>query len=678
MTSPEDPARTQFDEAVRIRLNDELSAAALGTFSAADYGADPAASWTVNRDAFQAANDAAVAAGGGRVSAPPGVYLAKGIVLDSRVVLDIPGVTIQSPDGLAPNVITTRLSSRTASAVKGSRDVTVTLGGVAGIEIGARVAIFAAGGLLDSQQSRLSGAVDATSTDLTLINVTGLAAAGTLIIDDELITFTGRTAGALTGVSRGAFGTTPAAHTATAPIGVARRLYATIVGISGDVIALDRPAQATATGVALTFGTVRSGIIGFPTIDGNKPVNGAPASVYAVLVQLSAWGEYDLRIVNGETGGMMFSRGSAYNLGRRIHLHDSSVPAAFKGSAFWLYQGCEQNHFEDITVTGHSWVGVYLDDRTSINEEGWDAPNSHNTFVTINIDVTQSATGVLNVVSGRYNRFLGGRLKSPKIGINCSNNSQGSSAGQGSVGNEFTSFTLNVGETPYTLSASGNLLHDCFVEASHQSYPGTAALGNTVYAVSPAPGVAPLMAAAYRLNMLPKSRLDTWDGWTILPAAGTGGPNGVIDLLDTATTFNPIVYNTTPIAVGPGVPLAASVEVTVPAGYPAVTLAAVVLGYRNVSSTPSVTNSVVGPITTINPGETKRLTAAIPVTAALTEGARVQIQLRSAAATGRRIVVSPSPVLEKNTTQPGQGFNGDTAGALWVGEPGNSTSVLFA
>ncbi|PVE94978.1 hypothetical protein DC434_13720 [Microbacterium sp. TPD7012] len=606
------------------------------------------------------------------------MYLAKGIFLDSRVVFDLPGVTLQSPDGLVPNVITTRLTSRTAWVAKGSRDVTVTAGGIAGIEIGSRVAVFAAGGILDSQQSLLSTAVDASSTVLALTNVTGLSVTGTLIIDDELISYTGRSGSTLTGVTRGAYGTTAASHTATAPIGIARRLYATVVAISGDVLTLDRPALSTATDVAIAFGTVKSGIIGFPTIDGNKPINGAPSSVYAVLVQLAAWGEYDLRIVNGETGGMMFSRGSAYNFGRRIHLHDSSVPAASKGSAFWLYQGCEQNHFENITVTGHSWVGVYLDDRTSINEEGWDAPNSYNTFVTINIDVTQSATGVLNVVSGRYNRFLGGRLKSPKIGINCSNNSQGSAAGQGSVGNEFTSYTLNVGETPYTISASGNLLHDCFVEASHQSFPGTAAPGNTVYAVSPAPGVAPLMAAAYRLNMLPKSRLDTWDGWTILPAAGTGGPNGVIDLSDTATTFNPIVYNTTPIPVGPGVPLTASVEVTVPAGYPAVSLAAVVLGYRNISSTAAVTNSVVGPITAINPGETKRLTAVIPVTAALTEGARVQIQLRSAAATGRRIIVSPAPVLEKNTTQPGQGFNGDTAGALWVGEPDNSASVLFA
>ncbi|WP_411732200.1 hypothetical protein [Paeniglutamicibacter sp.] len=681
-------ATAPTDEVMATKINTPGSATEIalsatigkrtGLFSANEEGADPAADYQTNRAAIQSANDKATAAGGGTVTLEPGVYTVKGIVQDSRVIFDMPGVTLKSPDGLAPGIITTRLNTRTGNAVKDARTLTITDGGTAGIEFGSRVAVFAAGGILDSQQTVLTAAIDGVTTALTLANVTGLATTGTLLVDSELITFTGRTGAALTGVTRGAYGTIAAAHTTIAPIGIARRLYATVMKVDGNTLTLDRPAISAATGVPVSFGAVGSGIIGYPTIDGNKPLAGAPSSVHAVLVQLGSWGVYDLRVVNGETGGFMFARGAAHNHAQRIHLHDCSVPAASKGSALWIYQACERNHFEEVQVTGHAWVGVYLDDRTSTNEEGWDGPCSYNTVVTTNIDVTESLTGVLNVVSGRYNRFLGGRLKSPKIGLNCSSNSQGSANGAPSVGNEFAGFTFNVGETPYTLYASGNLLHDSYVEASHPSFPPVVADGNTVYAVSPAPGVAPQMPLAYRMNILENTRITDWTGWEIPVATGTGSAGGVLDVSDTATTFNPLVYNTTPVPVGPGVPIAGAVDVTVPAGYPAITLAAVVIAYRKIDALNwALTNSVVGPIITINPGETKRLTAAMPATAALTEAARLQIQMRTTALAGRRIIVSPKPVLERGVTQAGALFNGDDTGAMWVGTAGASPSIKF-
>ena len=46
--------------------------------SVTKYGASPSASWQVNRDAFQAANDYVHSLGGGKVLIPPGLFIVKG------------------------------------------------------------------------------------------------------------------------------------------------------------------------------------------------------------------------------------------------------------------------------------------------------------------------------------------------------------------------------------------------------------------------------------------------------------------------------------------------------------------------------------------------------------------------------------------------------------------------
>ena len=64
----------------------------------------------------------------------------------------------------------------------------------------------------------LDGALNNSDTTITVTDTTGFSATGTIIIDSELITYTGTTGTTFTGCTRGALGTTAAAHSSGATV----------------------------------------------------------------------------------------------------------------------------------------------------------------------------------------------------------------------------------------------------------------------------------------------------------------------------------------------------------------------------------------------------------------------------------------------------------------------------
>ena len=69
-------------------------------------------------------------------------------------------------------------------------------------------------GVFSAQNTYLSTAVDSSTTDIPVLNLDSYPTSGTVIIDGEEITYTGRTENRLTGCTRGANTTTAAAHIA--------------------------------------------------------------------------------------------------------------------------------------------------------------------------------------------------------------------------------------------------------------------------------------------------------------------------------------------------------------------------------------------------------------------------------------------------------------------------------
>tara|TARA_R110000850_G_scaffold219874_1_gene345303 strand:+ start:67 stop:2469 length:2403 start_codon:yes stop_codon:yes gene_type:complete len=641
--------------------------------SANAYGASPSVDYETNRAAIQAANDYLASVGGGTVTIDPGVYEVKGIIQDSRVVFSIPGVILKSPDGLAPSVISTRITDLICSSTAGSGDFVVT-GDLSGVEVGVRVAVRYAGGMLDSQKTTLTSTVSGTDTLIGLTDATGLPDSGVLRIGNELISYSALSGDSVTVSERGAFGTTAASHDAGAAIGFAKRLYGTVMAVNGSTVTLDRESDLSFSGGQFSHGTIGQGLLGLPVIDVNKVNTGAPSSVHGYVGQLCSLGTYDFKVYRGDVGGVFFAKGAAYNYCRRLYMHDCGIiDGGGRGSALWLFASCENNHFDFVEVTGDAWVGVYLDDRTTTASD-WDGPNNNNTFVQTNINVTRSGSAPLNIVSGRHNRFLGGKIKAPEAGLSISDNSQGSSSGTKSYGNSVSNFNIDVLETPWILESSGNSLTNIFCEqAARFIENGENALDN----IARSAGASLVKSKPHRINILTKTRFTDFTGWEIPAVAGTGSAGGVIDLSDTVSEFNPIIYNNDLKAGLGNRSYAAAMDVSVPTGYPSISLRVSILAYSSTGPSPEFSGSSAGGTVTIEAGETKRLSANFIATPHDTVGLRLQLQMRSSAMSGRRIVIEPKPFIEEDAYKIGDLFDGDSGRALWLGPENDSQSIIY-
>jgi len=85
--------------------------------------------------------------------------------------------------------------------------------------------------------STLSSSINASVTSLTMASSSSFPSSGTILIDNELITYTGNdNSGTLSGLTRGASGTTAATHSSGATVTDASNFFAWNAAASGDII----------------------------------------------------------------------------------------------------------------------------------------------------------------------------------------------------------------------------------------------------------------------------------------------------------------------------------------------------------------------------------------------------------------------------------------------------------
>ncbi len=84
--------------------------------------------------------------------------------------------------------------------------------------------------------STLSSGINASVTSLTLASSSSFASSGTVQIGSELITYTGNSGGTLSGLTRGATGTTAAIHSSGATVTDASNYFAWNSAASGDIV----------------------------------------------------------------------------------------------------------------------------------------------------------------------------------------------------------------------------------------------------------------------------------------------------------------------------------------------------------------------------------------------------------------------------------------------------------
>jgi len=84
--------------------------------------------------------------------------------------------------------------------------------------------------------STLSSSINTSVTTLSMASSTSFPSSGTVLIDNELITYTGNSGNTLTGLTRGASGTTAASHSSGDTVTDASEFFAWNSAASGDVI----------------------------------------------------------------------------------------------------------------------------------------------------------------------------------------------------------------------------------------------------------------------------------------------------------------------------------------------------------------------------------------------------------------------------------------------------------
>ena len=84
--------------------------------------------------------------------------------------------------------------------------------------------------------STLSSGINASVTSLTMASSTSFPSTGTILIGSELITYTGNSGGTLSGLTRGANGTTAAIHSSSATVTDASNFFAWNAAASGDIV----------------------------------------------------------------------------------------------------------------------------------------------------------------------------------------------------------------------------------------------------------------------------------------------------------------------------------------------------------------------------------------------------------------------------------------------------------
>jgi len=180
-----------------------------------------------------------------------------------------------------------------------------------------------------------------------------------------------------------------------------------------------------------------------------------------------------------------------------------------------------------------------------------------------------------------------------------------------------------------------------------------------------------------RTNYYTNPRLrNSTTGWTLLASGATQTPdiNGtVIDFSDEVAPTNSFFFETTPVPIQVGEYSIASIEITVPLGFPSLSL-------RSMLTSIGSGNSAVV-TTTIDPGKTVRLTSAPLLTTATSTGVRHLIGSTATIPIGSRIVVR-NAIFEKTNISEGY-FDGSTTDAkgwdyAWTGTTDASTSVAKA
>lgn len=331
------------------------------------------------------------------------VFSAAGLVVPSRFELDGNGSSLVHPDGnggTAQSAISFAIDAGTGAATQAGA-LTVSAGGP--VPNGVIVQIAGAGAVIASQISPLTSSIGAADTALTVDDDQGWKSDGLVLIGVELISYTAYSAGTLSGLTRGALGTTAATHTAGDPVGLAGNHYAIHRGG-----ALIPPPVRDVVGAALEWGSVGANVHGL-VLDGQREVATTTLpNTYGIDFALAyRCTADDLDIHDWDHAGLYLTHGAAENdVASTVTIRNIGEPGfrtdtnATSGACAYLFSGATRNKIRP-RLTGEWQTGVFLDDR-SVTARVADQPPVGNL-----VDIVADCTP-LNAVETSIGVYFGG------------------------------------------------------------------------------------------------------------------------------------------------------------------------------------------------------------------------------------------------------------------------------
>lgn len=226
---------------------------------------------------------------------------------------------------------------------------------------------------VDTTTINIGGGISAVDTTITVVSTAAFAAASTstwpvggkLRIENELISYTSKDATHFLGCTRGAGGTTAAAHANS--IRVDRVSYQPfyVVSISGSNITLDAPANITATGLSAQIGVLDVSFDGVADFDGNKDTAaddaGNPQAMWIIggrrlsigaSIKFRNW-DHGAWTLTGCLDSVVYGRG-----------FDIGAFTTAAGSSFWVF-GWNKRITADILEVHGGITGISVDDRSN-------------------------------------------------------------------------------------------------------------------------------------------------------------------------------------------------------------------------------------------------------------------------------------------------------------------------
>ncbi len=380
--------------------------------------------------AIQKANDAVAKRGGGRVIFSPGLYKAIGVQQDSCVEFAASsGARLIHPDGTNPTaIVESRVESSTGSIAANSRVLKVVRAN--GMRPGVIVAIQGAGGRSGVQRTELASGLGPYEATVLLKNTTGLQRHWTnhLYIANEIISYDGISGNTLLNVKRGLYGTKSSNHHAGSLVAQALRLQATVVRVTGKRVTLDRVSKFRVENADVKVGAIGMSITSL-ALDGNRPRGGSgETNMVSVRYQLARFATIrGSTLQDGYHGGVIFEWGTSDSVIDGNTFVDNGDPWDYGGSAIWLSQGAQRNRVRGNVISGKTFTGITIDDRTVYSSE-YDGDGTSNLIEnnTIDIPMFSGARNAGVVMFGaRDNEVIHNNISNARTGVLVARSVQG-------------------------------------------------------------------------------------------------------------------------------------------------------------------------------------------------------------------------------------------------------------